>query len=156
MANPNHKAALAVVVGASDNRSQPRGKVKQKAFSSPRKPYPQSIMMNGLPHSQGAPAHPRYSYEFSSPSIPNRTTSANQPNGSLPYHPTIYQNLQQSNGFGQQEIDRLKSREANGTANGWLKGGAHARSRLLDVEEALQYSPFSSIVPFSPGMRCTR
>lgn len=28
--------------------------------------------------------------------------------------------------------------------------------KLLSVDEALQYSPFSSIVPFSPGETCTK
>ena len=156
MANPNHKAALAVVVGSSDNQGQPRGKVKQNAFSSPRKPSSQKVTMNGIAHSQGAQASPQYSHGFSSPSLPNSTTSANPPNGYQPQHLTIDQRLQHPNGNGHRQTTELKIRESQGRPNDWFKGGGSSQPRLLGVEEALQYSPFSSIVPFGSGMECAR
>ena len=130
MASPNHKAGLAVVVPATDNRSPPRAKVKQHAFGSPRKIIAQS---NGY--------------------IPNRQSS-----GMLP--PPPYANginmPRQTNGASQAgQVDGTSALLPSGRPQRSEKARAlPARQRLLGVDEALKFSPLSSIVPFNPGKFC--
>ena len=133
MASPNHKAGLAVVVPATNNQSPTQGKVKQHSFSSPRKP---TFHLNGLTSSQGSngmppPPFPRYT---------NGTTSPRQSNGTAP--------PRQMNGVPFQ-------RRPSGPGPQQSTGANPARSRLLGVDEALKYSPFSSIVPFGSGKYCS-
>lgn len=48
--------------------------------------------------------------------------------------------------------------DANGYSqlNGYAPSRSLRQPKLLSVDEALQYSPFSSIVPFSPGETCQK
>ena len=132
MASPNHKARLAVVVPATGNQTPSRGKAKPHPFSSPRKP---TFQCNGLNSSQssqqsnGMPPPP-------SPRPTKMTASPRQPNGTAP--------LSQMNGVPFQ-------RRPNAHALQQSDSVITARPKLLGVNEALQYSPFSSIVPFGTG-----
>ena len=133
MASPNHKAGLAVVVPDTNNQSPIRGKVKQHSFSSPRKP---AFYLNGLTSSQessGMPLPPFLRYT-------NGTTSPRQSNGTAP--------PRQMNGVPFQ-------RRPSGPGPQQSNGAIPARSRLLGVDDALKYSPFSSIVPFGSGKYCS-
>ncbi|KAL2039924.1 hypothetical protein N7G274_007327 [Stereocaulon virgatum] len=128
MASPDHKAGLAAVVPAT-NQSPPHGKMRQHSFSSPRKPVFQSNgsisghssqQPNGMP----PPSSPRHRDGISLPRQPTGTATPKQMNG-VPCHRRLNEP-----GF-------------------WQSNGAvPARFRLLGVDEALKYSPFSSIVPF--------
>ena len=151
MASPDHKAGLAVVVPPSDNRSQPRGKVKQNVFSSHRKPLSQSMGSNGGRQSQGTFNSSRYPNGLSSPQKPNGVALVRHPNGNVPRQTPVMAGSQQSNGGSLHQASHATLPKSNGLADHQAKGGISARPRLLGVEEALQYSPFSSIVPFSSG-----
>lgn len=151
MASPDHKAGLAVVVPNSDNRSQARGKVKQNIFSTPRKSTCPSASMSTGRQAHGSPTAPR---------ISNRPASVQQPNGSPPIKPSNRflpgqvsngASPKQPNGVGYQQSNIVAPCQLIGAVSQPLKGGVPARPRLLGVDEALKYSPFSSIVPFSSG-----
>lgn len=74
---------------------------------------------------------------------PPRLTNVNM----IPRQPMAVPSAKQSNGA---PIRRLSTRVAPfQPSNGTLA----AQSKLLNVDEALQFSPFSSIVPFGPGER---
>jgi len=150
MSSPNHKAGLAVVVG-SDNRSQPRGKVKQNAFSSPRKSASQPMNTSFGRQSQRTPTTPQFSNGHSSPQQPNGIPPLNPTNGFVSRRPSNGVGLQQSNGTKHQPSNGVVPGQSKGEVNHHLKGVVPARPKLLSVEEALKYSPFSSIVPFSSG-----
>lgn len=142
MASPNHKAGLAVVVPASDNRSQPRGKVKQNAFTSPRKSSSQPNGMVFHRSSTEARNVPPYLDGFTSPC---------QPNGPSAFSPSHGSTEQNTNGTGRPYVNGTAAQPPNGIVSHEPKGVVPARRRLLEVDEALQYSPFSSIVPFGSG-----
>lgn len=124
MASPDHKAGLAFVVptSATENRSPIRVKVKQHAYTSPKKG---SSQFNG--HLSSRPSN-----SFLVPGHSNGSNTQRQPNGISPVLQPI----------------RAKP---NGNGHQPANGNLPASSRLLGVDEALQYSPFSSIVPFSSG-----
>lgn len=136
MASPNHKAGLAVVVPAT-NQSPNRGKMRQHSFSSPRKPISQSngsISSHSSQQSNGMPPppFPRHTNGTPLPRQPNGTATPKQTNG-VPFQ-----------------------RRLNGPGFQQSNGAVPARPRLLGVDEALKYSPFSSIVPFGSGKHCFR
>ena len=151
MASVNHKTGLAVVVPVSDNRSQPQGVGTHDAYYSPRRLNTQSMnrstshqfhgthsarrLPNGSSswqHSNGA-ASVKQAHDIPSSRLPSDSV------GKLRHNPT---DMQKSDGVNpcqpKGKIDR---------PNGAVRG----RPRLLGVEEALPYSPFSSVVPFSSG-----
>lgn len=122
MASPNHRAGLAVVVPATENHTPTRIKVKQHAYTSPKKGSSQpNTYMSNMPSS----GLPTLGYT-------NGMSVQRQPNG---ISPMIQPFRTQPKGFGPQHSS----------------GSLQSPSRLLGVDEALQYSPFSSIVPFSSG-----
>ncbi len=143
MASPNHKAGLAVVVPASDHRSQPRGKVKQNAFNSPRKILTQSNKTIPTRSPNGTPSVPTHCTGFASQ--PNRTSPMKEPIAISPLR------VQISNVADRPHANGMTLQQPNGLVSHELKKVVPARRRLLEVDEALQYSPFSSIVPFSSG-----
>ncbi len=130
MASPNHKAGLAVVVPATDNRSPPRAKVKQHAFGSPRKMIAQSNGYSPNRQLSGMPPPPPYANGINTPRQTNGTSQAGQVDGTSAQSPS-----------GRPQ----RSEKARALP---------ARQRLLGVDEALKFSPLSSIVPFNPGMFC--
>lgn len=149
MSSPNHKAGLAVVVPVGDNRSQPRGKVKQNALSSPRRSSSQSTNMIPGRSLNGTPTVAPYTNGFANPRQSNGTSLASQ-SKAMPLQPPSKEVLiQQSNSTGHQPSNGVPHQRSNGLVNGHLIPG---KRRLLGVDEALQYSPFSSVVPFSSGM----
>jgi hypothetical protein len=142
MASPNHKAALAVVVPASDNRSQ---------FTSPRKVLAQSNGMVFNRSSNGNPSVPSNFTGCISTRHPNGTTAIRESNAFSPQHPSHGQSVQNVNGSGRAHVNGKVPQQTNGSLSHKSKGVVPSRRRLLEVEEALQYSPFSSIVPFGSG-----
>ena len=128
MASPNHKAGLAVVVPATDNRSPPRAKVKQHGFGSPRKVISHSNGYSPHRQSSGMPPPPPYANGINMPRQTNGTPQAGQLDGTSAQPPS-----------GRPQ----RSEKARALP---------ARQRLLGVDEALKFSPLSSIVPFNPGM----
>jgi len=151
MASLNHKAGLAVVVPTSDDRSQPRGKVKQNVFDSPRK---SSSRPNGmdLPRSSTEARNvPAYLNGVASPCQPNGTIPVREPSALSPQQPSRGSTEQNMNGKGRPNVNGIAPQPPNGLVSYEPKGVVPARRRLLEVDEALQYSPFSSIVPFGSG-----
>ena len=144
MASPDHAAGLAVVVPPSDNRSQPRGKVKQNAFSSPRKPSSQSGTTFPPRIPNGTPPAPRHVNGMASQSLPKAVPPGQLLNGAT---------LQQTNGRNHSQPNETSQTQPKASVNHTSTNGATpGPRRLLGVDEALQFSPFSSIVPFSSGM----
>lgn len=154
MASPNHKAGLAVVLPASDDRAHPRGIMKQNAFTSPRKnPYHSNGMksnrsLNGTTQILS----PSSGVAFSHPS--NVTTPHKGPITVSSQHLMDNLAVQKSNSICQPHANGRVSHLPNGLPTQEPKGVPAARRRLLEVDEALQFSPFSSIVPFDPGESC--
>lgn len=154
MVSTNHAAGLAIVVPASDVRSQPRGKVKQNAFNSPRKPSSQSNVMYPSRTPNGTPTTPRFTNGMYSSQQPNGMAMVNQPKVIPLQYPSNGAVPLKENGTKHEVIQNSAPRRPNGIPNGpQLKGVNPTRQRLLGVDEALQFSPFSSIVPFSSGMQ---
>lgn len=149
MASPNHKAGLAVVVPASDNRCQPRGKFKQNAFSSPRRLTPQS---NGISPNRFSNADSCYLNGLASPRQPNGTSTVRQPTTLFQQNSLSGRNVQNMNGTKDRQPNVTAPQPPSGQARAEPNGVLPARQRLLHVDEALQYSPFSSIVPFNSGI----
>ena len=146
MASPDHAAGLAVVVPPNDNRSQPRGKVKQNAFNSPRKPPPQLNVIFPPRLSNGT-----------SPTPPclNGIPPYSPPKTMSPWHLQNGAPFQQTNGgsHSQTKVASPPPIKTMGNHNA-VKAAIPNQQRLLGVDEALQFSPFSSIVPFSSGTDC--
>lgn len=155
MASPNHKAGLAVVVPASDYRSQPCGRIKQNAFNSPRKisTQPNGIIPNRS--SNGISGVSSHFTGFASPRQPNGTTPIREPDALSPKHHSYKFAVQNSNGAGRPHAHGMANQQSNGLVSHELKVVVPAPRRLLEVDEALQYSPFSSIIPFSSGTSCS-
>ena len=151
MASPNHRAGLAIVVPVSDNRSQPRARVKQNVFSSPRKPSSQSNTMSAGRHSNGTLAPPRISNGLATSSQQSGAPSSSQPSREAPTQPSNGLRPQASNGIDGHQPSGMAAPKLKGGSNYPLKEVAAMQNRLLGVEEALQYSPFSSIIPFNSG-----
>ena len=144
MASPDHAAGLAVVVPPSDNRSQPRGKVKQNAFTSPRKPSSQSGTMFPPKLSNGTHPAPRYVNGMATQNPMKAVPSGQLLNGTT---------LQQNNGGNHLQENGTSQTQPKAPVNYTSTNGATpGPRRLLGVDEALQFSPFSSIVPFSSGI----
>lgn len=142
MASPNQKAALAVVVPASDNRNQ---------FNSPRKVLAQPNGMVFNRPSNGNPSVPPHFTGCISTRHPNGTTAIRESNASSSQHPSLGLGVQNMNGSGRPRANGKVPQQSNGSVSHKPRGVVSGRRRLLEVEEALQYSPFSSIVPFGSG-----
>lgn len=151
MASPNHKVGLAVVVPAIDNRSQPCGRMNQNAFHSPRKISTQPNGMTSYRSSNGTPGVPSHFTGFASPRQQNRTTSIREPSALSPQHQLRGFAMQNSNGAGRPHAPGMATQQSNESIGYELKGVVPPRRRLLEVDEALQFSPLSSIVPFGLG-----
>ncbi|KAL6719140.1 Sister chromatid cohesion protein 2 [Lecanora helva] len=141
MASPNHRAGLAVVVPASDDQSQPRGTVKQNAFTSPRKMTSQPMKMNTPRQANGI---------FHTHQPLNVTFVEQQPKDIAPRYAQngTLQSRKPANEVDTQSQSRINHRGSE-SVHHLVNGRGPNRPRLFGVEEALQYSPFSSIIPFS-------
>ena len=153
MASTNHRTGLAVVVPVSDNRSQLQGIGRQNAHNSPHRLNTQSMNMSAPHQSYGTLPTQRLPNASSSWQQSNGITSVNQANGvpssrppSNPVGPHVQSHAEMRGTRGIESKQPLGSIDRSSRA-------VHGRPRLLGVEEALQYSPFSSIVPFSSGRR---
>ena len=84
---------------------------------------------------------PRNRFSQSNGNTPPRPTNM----GTTPRQPTTLPPARQPNGAPSRQ-------QSTGVASLQPSNGKFpTQSRLLSVDEALQFSPFSSIVPFSPG-----
>ena len=156
MPAPDHKAGLAVVVPTNEKSNQARAIVKQKGLNSPRRPISRSVnTMSGrqsqYPPAPPPPTPPRYLNGYPSPHEPNGLTPTSQPNGAMAQRPSIEAGSQRLNGMGPQQGQAVALQQTNGVASHQLNTVVPSRPKLPGVEEALQYSPFSSIIPFSSG-----
>lgn len=152
MASPNHKAGLAVVLPASDDRAQPRGgMMKQNAFTSPRR---NSYHFNGTKSNRSLSGTPQILSPSSEVAFSRSPTGHKGPTAVSSQHLMDNIAFQKPNAVCQPHVNGMVSHPPNGRTTQEPKGKPPARRRLLEVDEALQYSPFSSIVPFSPGDSC--